>query len=505
MERAPEVGTEGTGAVGAERHRFSRRQLLIFGAGGAVALGGIGYGVAQWVGVGTPSPPASPFMSEPGLHPPTVTVTVPPAGTAPGLIFVGPGGTAYQHGPMIVDERGRLVWFRPLPTGIALNVGVQQYRGEPVVAWWEGQVLLPAGYGQGDYPILDTSYREVARVKAGNGLMGDLHELVLTPEGTALITVYRPIPADLSAAGGPVNGTLLDSGFQEVDIATGRVLTQWNASDHVALDETYLSAATSSGEGFDFFHINSIDVDTDGDLLISGRHTWAVYKVRRHAGDIVWRLNGKRSDFVMGRGATFGFQHDARHHAGGRLSLFDDGGGPPNVRTESRGIILSLDLAVMTATLVQQFVPDPTFVSTSQGSVQVLPDGHVFVGWGEQPYWSEYTADGRLLYDARFPDGQGSYRAFRAPWTATPSTRPAVATQPASGGTSVYASWNGATDVDRWQVLAGPHVGQLRTVASLPHRSFEDAVTIRATSGYVVAAAVGSDGRRLATSEPIAL
>lgn len=506
MQERPGGTAGGEGAAEAGGRRFSRRQLLVAGAGGAVALGGIGYGVAEWVGGGT-TPPASPFLSAPGLHPPAVTTTVPPAGTAPGLIFVGPGGTAYQHGPMIVDDRGELVWFRPLATGMALNVGVQRYRGRPVLAWWQGKVLVPGGYGEGEYPILDRSYREVARVRAGNGLMGDLHELVLTPEGTALFTVYRTVPADLSAAGGPVHGTLRDSCFQEVDIASGRLLRQWNASDHVALDETYRSAAgVGPDDAFDFFHINSIDVDADGDLLISGRHTWAVYKVRRDGGDVVWRLNGKRSDFAMGPGAPFAYQHHARHHAGGLLSLFDDGGGPPDVEVESRGLMLSLDTTAMTATVVQQYLPDPSFLSTSQGSVQVLPDGHVFVGWGAQPYWSEHAADGRLLYDARFPDGQGSYRAFRFPWTGRPHTRPAVAVRPGvGGGTTVYASWNGATEVARWQVLAGPAPHRLRPVAGMPHRRFEDRVTVPVRSGYVAVAAYGSGGRRLGSSVATAL
>ena len=504
MREPPDPVATANGAEEAGHRRFSRRQLLIAGVGTGVALGGIGYGISQWVG-GGPSPPTSPFVSEPGLHPPTITTTVAPVGTAPGLIFVGPGGPAYQHGPMIVDDRGNLVWFSPIATGSALNVALHRYQGSPVLAWWQGKVVLPAGYGEGEYPIVDTSYREVARVRAGNGLMGDLHELVLTEQGTALIPIYRPVPADLSSIGGPVHGTLLDSSFQEVDIATGHVLMQWNASDHVAVAETYHQGNPSDGP-FDFFHINSIDVDSDGDLLVSGRHTWAVYKVGRRTGDVVWRLNGKRSDFAMGPGAVFAFQHDARRREGGLVSLFDNGGGPPNVATESRGLILSLDTTAMTATLVRQYLPDPSLLSNSQGNVQILPNGHVFVGWGEQPYWSEFTADGRIIYDARFPDGQGSYRAFRFPWVGQPATRPSVATRPAGGGTAVYASWNGATQVDRWQVLAGPSANQLRPVgAAVPRAAFETSTRVPTTSGYLAVAAHGRDGRRLGTSLVVAL
>ena len=135
-------------------------------------------------------------------------------------VFIGPIAGPGQFGPMIVDNLGDLVWFLPLASGVATNLQVQPYQGEPVLAWWEGKVLLPGGYGEGECVLMDTSYRETTRIRAGHGLMADLHELFVTPEGTALITAYRLMEADLTSVGGPSRGTLLDSLLQEIDIAT---------------------------------------------------------------------------------------------------------------------------------------------------------------------------------------------------------------------------------------------------------------------------------------------
>jgi len=470
--------------------------------GAGAALGTAATGLDLALGRGPASAGAPPqYRSAPDLDPPPVTTVVPAAGTAPGLIFAGPIAGHSQYGPMIVDDRGHLVWFRPLSSGRATNVQVQQYRGQPVLAWWQGEVLLPGGYGKGECVLADSSYREVTRIRCGNGLQADLHELFLTPEGTALVTAYRVEEADLRPVSGPAKGKLLNSLLQEIDIATGKVLFEWNARDHVALDESYLPATSAKGP-FDFFHINSIDVDVDGALLVSGRHTWTVYKVERPSGAIRWRLNGKLSDFDVDSNAQFAFQHHVRHHPGPTLSIFDDGGGPPNVDTRSRGIIVALDMAAMKVSLAHQYLPDPEFLATSQGSVQVLPDGHVFVGWGQQPYWSEYAPDGRMLFDAQMPKGGDSYRAFRYPWAGQPTDRPSIAAERRAGRrVAVYASWNGATEVDRWQFLAGGEHGTMRPVATVSYDDFEATVTVATTATHVAARALDAGGRPLGESE----
>lgn len=500
--------------------RFSRRRLLwgLGAAGGVAALGGVAFGVDQWV-AGAPPPPAGgvpSYRSRPDLRLPRTSVVVPADEVAPGYVLLAPSSGPGQYGPMILDNLGRPVWIHPVsgpwPEGangigklVATNFQVQDLRGEPVLTWWQGHVILP-GYGQGRCEIFDQRYRHVATVVAGNGRRADLHEFVVTARGTALVTFYEKVDADLSPVGGPVRGTLLGCGFQEIDIASGRVLFEWKARDFIGLDESYNPVA---GKGtpdrpWDFFHINSVDVDADGSYLISARHTWAVYKVDRTNGAVVWRLNGKQSDYAVGRNAHFAWQHDARSNPDGTISIFDDGAGVFTTTGKSRGILLRLDEAAMTARLVEQYVQPGPISASSQGSVQMQPNGNAFVGWGSQPFASEFSHDGRLLFDLELAKGGVSYRAFRFPWSGHPTDRPAVALEPRSGGQWVaFASWNGATEVDHWEVLSGQRAGSLQPVARARRAGFETKIPWKprhATHRLMAVAALRSGGRTLGRS-----
>jgi hypothetical protein len=385
------------------RHRLSRRGFL-GAAGGAALLGATGR-------LATPAGAATAGRKPP----PPIEVLVPPTNTAPGNILLTPTASQdYAGGLMVVDSLGKLVWFQR-HADTATDLQMQWYKGQPVLTWFEG-TFVPPGYGRGAYRIVDANLNPVTRVRAANGKRGDLHEFFLTHRSTALFTVYDTHPADLSSIGGSSSGVLLDSLFQEVDVATGALVTEWRASDHVPLTESYMPPPSSSSSPYDFFHINSIDVDTDGNLLVSSRHTWTVYKINRTTGQIIWRLHGKKSDFKMTSGTRFSWQHHVRHHPGNVLTIFDDGDGERPVERRSRGLKLHLDMHTMTADYVQEYLPHPRVLANSQGSVQVLPNGNVFVGWGIKPYFSEYTSDGKLLYAAKLPTGVFSYRAFRSPW-----------------------------------------------------------------------------------------
>jgi hypothetical protein len=162
-------------------------------------------------------------------------------------------------------------------------------------------------------------------VAAGNGRSGDLHEFLLTDRGTALLTAYVLRHIDLRPVGGSRSGAIQDAIFQEVDLASGRVLLEWHSLDHIPLTESYWPLTSWS---WDYVHLNSIDVDLDGNLLVSSRNTHTVYKIDRRSGEIIWRLGGKHSDFAMGAGATFAWQHDPRRQADGTLTIFDNQGAP---------------------------------------------------------------------------------------------------------------------------------------------------------------------------------
>jgi hypothetical protein len=452
------------------------------------------------------TPPSQHFRSRPDLRPPVVTVTTRASGADEGYVFLAPKRGVAQAGPMIVDAAGRLVWFRPLDTKGVSDFRVQSYGGRPVLTWWRGSAVK--GVGEGYYVIVDGAYHQIATVTAGNGLTGDIHEFLITPRGTALITVYRRVARDLTPVGGPRQGSIYEGVVQELDIATGRVLFEWHSGDHVALAESYVDpppatrARGAKAGPYDYFHVNSIDLEPDGKLLVSARNTHAVYEISRPDGRILWRLGGKRSDFTMGPGTSFEWQHDARRREDGTITLFDNAAAP---KTKDHSRVLVLRLSGSRATLVRSYAHPRDVLAGSQGNAQLLPGGRMFVGWGAEPRFTEFSPDGRVLLDGTFGKGADSYRAYRFPWSGRPADDPSVALgEPREGSTTVFASWNGATDVARWQVLAGPDENSMRVVASAPRRGFETAIAARTAEPRIRVRALDARGAVLGTSRAVA-
>ena len=441
------------------------------------------------------------FRSRPDLSPPVAEVATRAHDTAPGYVFVAPQtGGAGQGGSLIVDDRGEVVWFRPLPAvfGRAMDFKVQSYKGSPVLTWME----TPGEFAS-EYVIADSTYREIARIRAANGYDGDHHEFHISPQDTALITIYSPVPTDLTPVGGLQNGLSWQGIIQELDIETGEVIFEWHSLDHVAVEESYVHPSAEPSFVYDYFHINSIDVDHDDNLLVSARETFAVYKIDRKSGEIIWRLGGKKSDFEMGPGARFAFQHDARRLPDGTISIFDNGttvfhDDLPEAIEESRAIVLEVDEDKMKAKLVGEYThPDKKFADAA-GNTQVLPNGNVFVGWGRALAISEFDHDGKMLFDLTLPAENRSYRAFRLPWNAQPDGAPAVdAERTSSEEARVYASWNGATEVESWEVLAGPGPDRLESLGEVPRDGFETAMLVRTSDAYVAVRARDQSGREL--------
>jgi hypothetical protein len=452
-----------------------------------------------------PAPTVQRFVSRPDLVPASLRVTVPARGTAPGYVFLAPkGGKLRQQGPMIVDDENRLVWFHPMPEGrVANDFRVQRYRGEPVLTWWEGRTNARGSFGQGSFVIADRSYREIARVRAGRGQHGDLHEFLITGRGTALMTIYDRVPADLSSVDGPRRGEVIDSIVQEVDLATGRVLFEWRSRDHVALSESYAHVSRRQRVAYDYFHINSIDVDRDGNLLVSARNTWAVYKIDRKTGEVIWRLAGKKSDFRLGPGVPFAWQHDAQRQPDGTITVFDNSA-TPKVADHSRAIRLRVDERRRTANVARAYAHPGRLLSWAEGNYQALSDGGALVNWGyAAPHVSEFSRDGRLRFDLRLPTDADSYRAYRFRWDGQPASRPAAAVRGgADGRLTVYASWNGATAVTGWQVLAGPRPDALAPIGSAARTGFETPIEVTADEPYIAVQAMAGE-RALETSSPI--
>lgn len=455
------------------------------------------------------------FRSRPDLRPPVVDVTVHSKVARPGYLFMSPFHSG-QAGPMILDDKGNVVWFHPVNVGPtaaskATNLQVQTLYGKPVLTWWQDP-LIPGGNGRRspEDVIFNSSYRQVATVRAGNGLFADVHELRLTPEGTALIAVNHDIRCNLQSVGGAENGSVWDDAIQEVDVKTGLVRWEWNSLDHVPLGEAYDSARfASSSYPFDFFHLNSIDAMSGGGLLISARNTWTMYDVSRRTGEIRWRIGGKHPSFAMGAGTRTAWQHDARTmnvpHLGTReleISVFDDGA-TPKVHSQSRALVELVSFATRTVKLLHAYVNRPPLLAGSQGSVEPLPEGETVVGWGQEPWVTEFdSATGKIIFDAHLPKAEQSYRALRFPWRGSPASPPTIAVQRGRSGLSVYASWNGETQITRWRVLEGASASAMSPVATARKRGFETKIDAPAAGAVVEAQALSSAGSVLGTSKP---
>ena len=449
------------------------------------------------------------FRSRPDLSPPIVEVAKEAHDTASGYTFIAPEqGDAGQGGSLIIDNKGQVVWFRPLRSAStrAMDFRTQTYRGESVLTWIES---FPVDLSE--YVIFDSSYHEIARFTPPNDYDdGDHHEFLISSQDTALITNHDTVPRDLTSVGGSSDSAAREGIVQELDIETGKVLFEWHSLDHVGLDETYSKPGEDKDySGIDYFHLNSIDVDHDNNLLVSARRTSAVYKIDRNTGEIIWRLGGKKSDFEMGEGTRFAFQHDARRLPDGTISIFDNGttvihNSLPKAIEESRAIVLELDEQKMKATLLREYTHPDKLKAAAAGNAQVLENGNVFVGWGRALAISEFSHDGVLLSDLRLQPENRSYRAFRFPWSGHPSDKPAaVAERTSEGEVRGYASWNGATEVATWEVLAGPRVDRLGALRSSPRDGFETVMVVRTSDPYVGVRAKDRSGRVLGTSKAV--
>jgi hypothetical protein len=443
------------------------------------------------------------YLSAPTLSPSTLKITTPAQpGASPGDLFLAPYQGDGSPGPVIVDQQGNLVWFHPLRAHqVATNFEVQSYQSKPVLTWWQGRVL-GVGFGQGEDVIYDSSYRQLATIRGGNGYDADLHEIRLAPHGTAWIDLFDPIHMNLSSAHGASNGVLLDSVIQEIDIKTGLVMWEWHALDHIPVSDSF-NPPTHSSYPWDYIHMNSVDPGASGDVLLSARNSWTLYDVDLHSGAFRWRLGGPHSSFRPGPGTGFYWQHDAEFQSGGLVSLFDNGSDPPK-EPQSRGLLLKPNLANHTVTLVKALVnPTKTLLAESQGNTLSLPDGNWLLGYGRLPNLTELNSSGDVVLDATLGKNVQNFRSSLSQWTGHPRTPPSVAAQARAGGVTIEASWNGATEVASWRVLSGPSPASLAAVVDAPRTGFETTIRASAPAAYVQVQALSASGETIGTSAPI--
>jgi outer membrane protein assembly factor BamB len=376
-----------------------------------------------------------------GTAPPPLTVLTGGTGYGKADIFIAPAGGGYPAGPEVVTTTGKVVWFHRLPPGeVATDFRTQTYLGHPVLTWFQSQGLgaqggpggpgSPGGPGVGpdgpsgtDY-IYNDRYQQIATVRAGHGDATNFHEFLITPSGTALILADTVTTANLSSIGGPADQRVIDGLVQEIDIRTGQVLFQWDSAGHVPYADSYMPRPSSPSTPWDWFHINAVHLDTDGNLLVSSRNTWTVFKVDRRTGQVIWQLGGKHSSFTLRAspgqeldrdGKIFAWQHDPEAVGDDEYTFFDDESGG-NLLGYSRVVTVRLDLATRVATLVKSDDQPEGQVAQLMGNAQTTPEGDLFVGWGELPYISEFSPSGKLLFNAKLPAGVSTYRAYLLPW-----------------------------------------------------------------------------------------
>ncbi|KAH8195444.1 hypothetical protein TruAng_010396 [Truncatella angustata] len=415
-----------------------------------------------------------------------------------GYTLLTPRGTlVWKPAPIILDGRGELVWMDDR-FGEVMNLNVQEYKGEQYLTFWTG--TFDEGCGKGSYYMIDSSYQVFREFSASQTMKGDFHEIKLTTNGTALVTIYELTPADLSPFGIDGQGWINDGVFQEIDISTGQVLFEWRASNHYSLQDSFEHIPTSSGshpnKPWDFFHINSIDKDESGNYYISSRFMHSITCIAPN-GEIRWVLGGRRNHFADlsdGKAISWSWQHHMTLQPNNTIALFDNAGHLKFSRHDgpARAMVLALDTGNLTAELLKTFEYPGGRGVPSQGSMQYNTEtGGAFVGWGYHGAYSDFSSDGEIICDAHIAPSLifdlgwvHSYRTYRTTsWVGRPSFPPSIYME--SNADTAYVSWNGATEIVYW-VLQLADVeqpfyddkGHYRDAGNYPKNSFESAINL---------------------------
>lgn len=490
-----------------------------------IGLSLLKYACAQYSGDPFTDENLQQFKSRPDLYPPKLFVNTSEDGITPGYIFMSPY-QSYQNSATIYQSDGTLIWYGFGLTS-ADNVHdfrVCQHNGTDHLCFFQGEQY--SGYARGQAVILDTTLRPVSTISSLNARAAlDQHEFnIINDTDSALVTIYQPQPYDLSAFNITDGQGWIENGlFQDINTTSGELMFEWSAIDHVALTESYVAPNQSevAGTGFsplspwDYFHINSVDKNEDGDYLVSARHVSTLYKINGTDGSIVWRCGGKLSDFELLNGLNWSYQHDARWvHSTGTvdiISLFDNASNGFNrSANHSAGYVISIDHGSNTVDLLNNYpAPDDLQISDSQGNLQILnpsnwSDSNVFLSWGSQPTVTEQTSDGTIIYRAAVAsDGKMNYRGYKFNITLNPHDSPALYTYSQDGNSSTiyYMSWNGATELRKWRIYGRAGCNNDWTLLDeVDKTDFETNYTSRGYQEFGMVEAVGANGTGLRNS-----
>lgn len=327
---------------------------------------------------------------------------------APGDVFLTPVNFQNPRGRLaILDNAGMPLFYRSGPTwtfDLKPQNGFLTY-----LVYFKGYAI-------------DSTYAVVDSFETGNGYKTDVHDFQWLPNRHALLLAYDPEPVrmDLVVQGGNPNAIVTGLIVQELDAAKN-VVFQWRSWDHFSiLDASVSQLFTLTDSLIDYVHGNAVELDDDGNLLISSRHMNEITKIDRTTGAILWRmgLHAANNQFTFVNDARgFSHQHDIRRLPNGNVTLFDNGNflSPPY----SRGLEYKLNEQSHRATLVWQYVNNPLLFGPFMGNVQRLPSGGSMIGWGGVPSGpgiTELHSDATKAYEIGFPAHMFTYRSYRFPW-----------------------------------------------------------------------------------------
>lgn len=444
------------------------------------------------------------FHTRPHFHPVADCVSRRAVGTARGLIFTTPSPVSHrQHGPTIFDNRGNVVWYRPMPYKSVHNLSVVTYHNRRLLAFHVQHRRGKPGDHSAAVLLFNHHYRRVAKVTAQNGYEMDGHEFQVRGNAAWFGANHAIIDP---ASGDPV----LEYVVQKINIRTGELLFEWHSLPEIKTSYSYVPPR--AGKAWDYFHGNAIDPLPGGGFLLSGRNTSAVYQISA-TGKVLWTMGGKHDTFAIAARHPhwqFCFQHDVRAVGHDRLTIFDNGGkGPGCPKHKARVEEFAYDPssgAVVRTTKYSSYAASSDgrgYLVSAVGSARFLQNGDLMVSWGTVGHITEFTPQHRVNFDLTL--AQKTYRGVRWRWFGNPTDRPAVAASRVRAHVNLYASWNGSTHVTWWRALAGASRRDLHPVGHRFRRSgFETHIRVTTHARYVAVRAIGVHGRALGHSAVIA-
>ena len=318
----------------------------------------------------------------------------------------------YNRHLSLMDQNGYISWYTDGKSTSVINFQYHPLHQKFSYATF-GDTITDA-----KFVILDSNFNKIDSIQPTAGAFNDMHDILILDNGNYLIMGYKNSVIDLSAytfngSPGSANTTLKDAIIQEFD-TNHNLVFEWNSVDHIHPSD-YIDGYSYNVNNFDYVHINAFEIDDDGNILVSMRHTDAIYKINKTTGNLMWTLGGKSNQFTfINDNNGFSGQHDIRRLSNGNISLFDNANNQPTPK-RSRGKEYTLDTVSMTCTKVYQYTYTPSFYARAMGNFQTNNNGDRLIGYGMvyRPYPNFVHVDDmdNIKAELFFEDSVVSYRA----------------------------------------------------------------------------------------------